>query len=85
MRALGRLGRIVRQGADEDYGPELGVLRTLGLFNRPADAGAVEELRKKPSIQGVTDKVAGLHEARWATALSRLSAGLSWPNPVSHA
>ena len=72
LKAPGGLGRFVRRGAHDDYGPELGILRMLGLFNRPADAGAVEELRKKPPSQGVTDKVVEMDEARWANALGRL-------------
>jgi len=36
-------------------GPELAVLRILGLFNRPADGPAVAVLRAAPAIPGLTD------------------------------
>lgn len=38
-------------------GPELNILRIMGLFDRPADEGAVEALRKKPSIKYLTDHI----------------------------
>jgi tetratricopeptide (TPR) repeat protein len=53
-------------------GPELAVLRMLGLFDRPAEAGAVAALRAGPEISGLTDPLAGLSEPRWRQALARL-------------
>lgn len=38
-------------------GPELAVLRMLGLFNRPADKKAIAALRAAPPIYGLTDKL----------------------------
>ena len=61
-----RLSHDVRQGAQarkvmESYqtwfgeGPELSILRLLGLFDRPADEKALEALLKPPVILGLTD------------------------------
>jgi tetratricopeptide (TPR) repeat protein len=38
-------------------GPELAILRLLGLFDRPADAGALKALRAAPPIPGLTDRL----------------------------
>ena len=36
---------------------QLAILRMLGLFNRPADAGCIGALRKPPVIPGLTDSI----------------------------
>src|SRR5262245_54955126 len=36
-------------------GPELAILRLLGLFDRPAEAGALKALRAAPPIPGLTE------------------------------
>ena len=41
-------------------GPELWVLRILGLFDRPADEKALEALLKPPSIPGLTESLTDL-------------------------
>ena len=38
-------------------GPELAVLRLLGLFDRPADAGSIAALRAAPAIPGLTEHI----------------------------
>jgi tetratricopeptide (TPR) repeat protein len=53
-------------------GPELAVLRLLGLFDRPASAGAIAALRDAPAIPGLTDDLQGLDEQRWKQALAKL-------------
>ena len=53
-------------------GPELSVLRVLGLFNRPADREAVDALRSAPAIHGLTDSLQGLSETNWQRVLSKL-------------
>ena len=53
-------------------GPERQVLRMLGLFDRPAEPGALRALRREPPILGVTDRIAGLDERGWRDALVRL-------------
>ena len=53
-------------------GPETQILRLLGLFDRPAEAGAVKALRGEPPIKGLTDRIAGLDERDWKKHLTRL-------------
>ncbi len=40
-------------------GPELAILRLLGLFDRPAEAGALKALRAAPPIPGLTEPAGG--------------------------
>jgi serine/threonine protein kinase/predicted ATPase len=79
----GHLAHDVRQGAHarkvmESYqtwlgeGPELSVLRMLGLFDRPADEKALEALLKSPAIPGLTESLTDLHPTAWRTILARL-------------
>jgi serine/threonine protein kinase/tetratricopeptide (TPR) repeat protein len=79
----GRLTQDVRQGAHarkvmESYqswlgeGPELSVLRMLGLFDRPADEKALEALLKPPAIQNLSNSLAGLSRTEWRPILGRL-------------
>jgi serine/threonine protein kinase/predicted ATPase len=78
-----RLVHDVRQGIHarkvmESYqtwfgdGPELSVLRMLGLFDRPADEKALEALLKPPAILGLTETLADLSPTDWRTILARL-------------
>ena len=77
------LSHDVRQGAHarkvmESYqtwfgeGPELSVLRILGLFDRPADEKALEALLKPPAIPGLTESLTDLSPTEWRTILARL-------------
>jgi predicted ATPase len=78
-----RLAHDVRQGAHarkvmESYqtwfgeGPELSVLRMLGLFDRPADEPTIGALLKSPAIRGLTESLADLGPTEWRTILARL-------------
>ncbi len=78
-----RLAHDIRQGAHarrvmESYqtwfeeGPELSVLRMLGLFDRPADEKVLATLRKPPAIQGLTEPLTNLTPTEWRTILARL-------------
>jgi serine/threonine protein kinase/tetratricopeptide (TPR) repeat protein len=78
-----RLAHDVRQGVHarkimESYqtwfgeGPELSVLRMLGLFDRPADEKTVEALLKPPAIPGLTESLTDLNPTEWRTTLARL-------------
>src|SRR4029077_10526687 len=78
-----RLSHDVRQGAHarkimESYqiwfgeGPEMSVLRMLGLFDRPADEKALGVLLKPPAIQGLTESLTDLSPNEWQTILGRL-------------
>lgn len=51
---------------------EVDILYLMGLFDRPAEAGAVEALRKKPVIKGLTGNIVKLSEAKWKFAVKRL-------------
>jgi tetratricopeptide (TPR) repeat protein len=78
-----RLAHDVRQGAHarkvmESYqtwfgeGPEVSVLRMLGLFDRPADEKALGVLLKPPVIIGLTESLTDLDSTEWRTLLARL-------------
>jgi serine/threonine protein kinase len=79
----GRLSHDVRQGVHarkvmESYqtwfgeGPELSVLRILGLFDRPADERAIEILLRPPAIPGLTERLTNLSPSDWRAILARL-------------
>jgi tetratricopeptide (TPR) repeat protein len=55
-----------------DGGPEVAILRMLGLFDRPADTSEIAALRGAPGIVGLTDELSGLGELKWNKALSKL-------------
>jgi hypothetical protein len=53
-------------------GPELSVLRMLGLFDRPADEKAVGALLTSPAIPGLTESFTDLSPIQWRAILARL-------------
>jgi hypothetical protein len=78
-----RLAHDVRQGAHarkvlDSYqawfgeGPELSVLRMLGLFDRPAEEKALGALLKSPAIRGLTESLTDLSPTEWRMILARL-------------
>ena len=78
-----RLAHDIRQGVHaqkvmESYqnwfgeGPELAVLRMLGLFDRPADEKAIAALLESPAIPGLTECLTGLGKIEWRTIIARL-------------
>jgi serine/threonine protein kinase/predicted ATPase len=78
-----RLAHDVRQGFHarkvmESYqtwfgqGPELSVLRMLGLFDRPAEEKALGALLKPPAIRGLTESLTDLSPSEWRTILAKL-------------
>jgi serine/threonine protein kinase/predicted ATPase len=78
-----RLAHDVRQGVHarkvmESYqtwfgdGPELSVLRMLGLFDRPTDEQALRTLLKPPVIRGLTESSIDLSPSEWRTILAKL-------------
>src|SRR5208283_4192660 len=78
-----RLGHDVRQGLHarkvmESYqtwlgdGPELSVLRILGLFDRPAEELALGALMKPPAIRGLTESLTDLRPIEWRAILAKL-------------
>src|SRR6202030_2903765 len=77
------LAHDVRQGVHarkvmESYqtwfgeGPELSLLRILGLFDRPADERALGALLSPPAIRGLTELLTDLSPIEWRTILGRL-------------
>jgi hypothetical protein len=78
-----RLAHDQRQGAHarkvmESYqswlgeGPELAILRMLGLFDRPVDKQAFGVLLKSPAIPGLTESLTDLRPTEWQTILAKL-------------
>ena len=78
-----RLAQDVRQGAHAQKvmasyqswfgeGPELSVLRLLGLFDRPADEKALGVLLKPPAIPRLTESLTDLRPTVWRTILAKL-------------
>jgi serine/threonine protein kinase len=53
-------------------GPELSILRMLGLFDRPVDEKTLGALLKAPAIFGITESLADLNPTKWRTILARL-------------
>ena len=53
-------------------GPELPVLRMLGLFDRPADEKALGALLKSPPIPRLTESMTDLRPAEWQMILAKL-------------
>jgi hypothetical protein len=53
-------------------GPELSVLRLLGLFDRPANEKAFGALLKSPAIPGLTESLTNLRPTEWRTILAKL-------------
>jgi tetratricopeptide (TPR) repeat protein len=53
-------------------GPELAILRLLGLFDRPAEADALKSLRVAPPIPGLTEPLVGLSDEDWRFATATL-------------
>jgi hypothetical protein len=77
------LSHDVRQGVHarkvmESYqtwfgeGPEVSVLRILGLFDRAADEKALRVLLKPPAIRGLTESLTNLRPTEWGTILAKL-------------
>jgi tetratricopeptide (TPR) repeat protein len=52
--------------------PELDILRLMGLFDRPAEPGALNVLRRPPAIPGLTERLQNLSEYEWNVALDSL-------------
>jgi len=52
--------------------PELDIVRLMGLFDRPAERGAIDALRKPPAIQSLTSNLQSLSSAQWLYAINNL-------------
>lgn len=72
FRTLAALEQWLLSGGDEGQ-REVAVLRLMGLFDRPADAGCLAALRSE-SITGLTEPLASLTDDDWEFCLSGLEA-----------
>jgi len=63
---------LLRDGGDQGQ-REVAVLRLMGLFDRPADAGCLAALRSE-TIPGLTEPLVGLADDDWEFSLSGLEA-----------
>lgn len=73
LRTMAAYERWLLRDGGEEGRREVAVLRLLGLFDRPADAGCLAALRREP-IAGLTEPLDGLAEDDWAFCLSGLEA-----------
>jgi tetratricopeptide (TPR) repeat protein len=64
--------------------PELDILRLMGLFDRPAERGAMDALRKEPPIQHLTSHLQTLSHADWQYAVENLRAARLLSAPAPH-
>ena len=53
-------------------GPEVELLRVLGLFDRPAEADAIAAVRAAPAMPNLTEHIFSLTEADWLRLLEKL-------------
>ncbi|MFA6564187.1 MAG: hypothetical protein WCV00_19950 [Verrucomicrobiia bacterium] len=70
FRTMAAYEQWLLSGGDEGR-REVAVLRLMGLFDRPADAGCLAALRREP-IPGLTEPLAGLADDDWEYCLSGL-------------
>jgi len=57
--------------------PELNILHIMGLFDHPAEGGAIDALKAEPAIEGLTSELQELSYEDWQFALNNLrTAGL---------
>lgn len=71
FRAIGAYEKWLGESG-EDGRRQLAVLRLMGLFDRPAEAGCLKALRQEPVIAGLTDPLVGLDEEDWNLTLFEL-------------
>jgi len=55
-----------------DGTPDLDILHIVGLFDRPAERGAVKALLEEPAIRNLTEKLQKLSDRDWDNALEAL-------------
>jgi tetratricopeptide (TPR) repeat protein len=73
-RSKGRHARRVMEAYERWLGDsvEKNILYIMGLFDRPAEGGAVEALKVDPAIPGLTEQLQQLSEEDWEWALTNL-------------
>ncbi len=81
----GRHAGRVMEAYEKWFGPspERDILYLLGLFDRPVEKGAIEALKKKPAIPGLTERLRGLtqEDMQWALRHLREARLVAEENP----
>ena len=72
FKTMGAYEKWLGEGGEEGA-RQLAVLRLLGLFDRPADAGCLVALRRELAIEGLTESLVGLDDVDWNLTVSSLS------------
>lgn len=74
LEADGRHPRRMMEAFEKHFGkgPEVELLRMLGLFTQPAEYGAIVDLLSPPDIMGLNEHVQRLSEADWLRLLQKL-------------
>jgi tetratricopeptide (TPR) repeat protein/transcriptional regulator with XRE-family HTH domain len=57
-------------GSGEAWSVPLAILRLMGLFDGPADAGCLAALRNRPAIEGLTERLVDLDDTAWSLAVN---------------
>jgi tetratricopeptide (TPR) repeat protein len=65
--------------------PELNILYIMGLFDRSAEGGAIQALKKEPVIKGLTDQLLKLSQEKWQFALDNLRTARLLADEDTHA
>jgi len=70
----GKHPRRVMEAFVERFGdsPEIDVLGMIGLFDRPAEAGAIEAIKAEPAIDELTSNIVELSEDDWNRVIENL-------------
>jgi tetratricopeptide (TPR) repeat protein len=71
FKTMASYERWLGEGGEEGA-RQLAILRLMGLFDRPADAGCLEALRRPPAIPNLTEPLVDLAEEDWTLACSAL-------------
>jgi tetratricopeptide (TPR) repeat protein len=72
FRAMGTYAEWFESGGEKGQ-QALAILRLLGLFDRPADAGCLASLWRAPEIEGLTEPLIALSEPQRNIVLTRLA------------
>jgi tetratricopeptide (TPR) repeat protein len=71
FKAMAAYERWLGEGGEEGA-RQLAILQLMGLFDRPADAGCLEALRRPPVIAGLTEAIVDVAEEDWNVAVAAL-------------
>jgi tetratricopeptide (TPR) repeat protein len=71
FKAMAAYEKWLADGGEEGA-RQLAILRLMGLFDRPADAGCLDALRQLPAIAGLTEPIMDVAEEDWNLAVAAL-------------